>query len=96
MRIDASISSDYLNNRTITQWDKGRFYFAVDFMPTSDRLDANLGRLAATYVTTLEHLEANFSGEQLESYKSDLEAMVLEKKNSMANYFAKNVGGFMD
>lgn len=87
---------DYLNNRTITQWDKGRFYFAVDFMPTSENLDVNLSRLAATYVTALEHLETNFSGEQLESYKSDLEAMVLEKKNAVANYFAKNVGGFLD
>ncbi len=87
---------DYLNNRTITQWDKGRFYFAVDFMPTSDNLDVNLSRLAATYVTALEHLETNFSGEQLKSYKSELEAMVLEKKNAVANYFAKSVGGFMD
>lgn len=87
---------DYLNNRTITQWDKGRFYFAVGFMPTSDNLEANLDCLAAAYVTALEHLETNFSGEQLESYKSDLEAMVLEKKNAVANYFAENVGGFLD
>ncbi len=87
---------DDLNSRTITEWGKGRFYFAVGFMPTNDNLDFNLGCLAAAYVTALEHLNANFSGEKLESYKMELEAMASEKKNIVANYFSESVGGFLD
>ncbi len=66
---------DDLNSRTITEWGKGRFYFAVDFMPTSDNLDFNFGCLAVAYVTALEHLNANFSGEKLERYKIDFQAI---------------------
>lgn len=85
-----------LNNKSVTTWDKYRFQFALDFNQYGMDLSSSVDSLAAAYVTALNHLQKNFTGSQLDGYISELEAMISEKKDSMAEYFSKNVGGFLE
>lgn len=87
---------DHLNNTEITEWDKNRLNYALDFSIRGSDIDTNLNRLAATYVTTLEHLTTNFSGEKLENYKKELESIVSEISEKIANHFSQKVGSFLE
>ena len=85
-----------LNSETVTEWDMQRFRFAVDFNAYGSDLEGNLNSLASVYVTVLDHLQTHFSGEQLGNYVTELETAVSEIRDTMVNYFAESVGGFLD
>lgn len=87
---------DNLNNTEITEWDKNRLNYALDFSIMDSDIDTNLNRLAATYITTLEHLETNFSGEKLENYRKELESIVSGISEKIANHFSQKVGDFLE
>lgn len=87
---------DGLNDREVTNWDDFRLKCALDFNEYGDDIETNLNRLAATYVTALDHINTHFSGAEGESYIAEVEVAVSEIKYTMANYFAKNLGGFFE
>ncbi len=80
---------DNLNNTEITEWDKNRLNYALDFSIRGNDISSNLDRLAATYVTTLEYLKTNFNGEKLENYQKDLESIISEISEKIASHFSK-------
>lgn len=87
---------DGLNDREVTEWDDFSLKRALDFNEYSDDLETNLNRLAATYVTALDHINTHFSGAQRESCLEEVEAAVSEIKSTMAEHFSKNLGGFLE
>ncbi len=76
-------------------WDEFRFQSAFDIEWGGD-LDYILSRLAASYVTSSEHLKSHFSGTELEDHMDQLDAVVSKVMNQRANVFAENVGGFLE
>ncbi len=87
---------DGLNDREVTEWDDFRLKCALDFNEYGDDIETNLNRLAATYVTALDHINTHFSGAQRESCLEEVEAAVAEIKSTMADHFSKNLGGFLE
>jgi hypothetical protein len=82
-------------NKEEYSWDEFRFQKAFD-IGGSGNLDEILSRLAASYVAASEHLNAHFSGTELETHRSQLDAAVSKVMKQQADVFAENVGGFLE
>lgn len=79
---------DNLNNTEITEWDKNRLNYALDFSATGNDIASNLDCLVATYVTTLEHLKTNFSGDW-ETMKRNWRQLFLKFQRRLLVIFRK-------
>lgn len=86
---------DSLNNAEITSWDRARMKCAIFCSPYDD-INTSLDRLASGYAAVSEHLTAYFDGAELESYMEELNTAVSEIKFTMAEYYSKSVGGFLE
>ena len=82
-------------NKEEYSWDEFRFQKAFD-IGGSGNLDEILSRLAASYVTASEHMNAHFSGTEFEAHRVQLDAAVSKVMEQRANVFVENVGGFLE